>query len=47
MTLGWSLTFYLNVKFAPPYFCMWKMLKNQFLNMYERPMAETYNVRLK
>ena len=31
----------------PPYFCMGKMLKNCFLKMYLRLIAETYNIWLK
>ena len=36
--------FYGKVKFASLCICMGNKLKIQFLKMYYRPMAETYNV---
>ena len=45
MVVYWP--FYSKVKFAPPFILMEKMLKNLFLKMYKRRMAETYNIWLK
>ena len=44
MTVGWHFTFLRQSQIASLYIYMGKILKSQFLKMYLRLMAETYNV---
>ena len=47
MTLGWPLNFLQQGQICVPIHCTGKILKNYFLKMYKRLMAEIYNVWLK